>query len=138
MRQRIAIHRSAYHTCAAPTDNFATNLRYKPLRLLLTLILSTLLAISPVATYAFHRDAASDDLLARFDDGAARTDNRTAQKNGCLSLSEAIEQVRRETGGKILSAKTKMDGNREVHRIKVLTKDGKVRTIEIRGCRRDH
>ena len=109
------------------------------MRLLSTLILSTLLAASPVTAHAFQRDdVPGAGLVAQFPDDARQSDNRTAQKNGCLSLSEAIEQVRRQTDGKILSAKTKIDGNREVHRIKVLTKDGKVRTIEIRGCRRDH
>ena len=50
-----------------------------------------------------------------------------------MSLSEAVEQVRRDTGGKILSARTEVKGNREVHVIKVLTDDGRVRTIRIPG-----
>ena len=58
-----------------------------------------------------------------------------AQANG-KSLSEAVEQVRRKTGGRILSAETKMEGNREVHHIKVLTKDGKVKTHKVQGRKR--
>lgn len=137
MRERIAIHRSAYDTCAAPTETHTTNQRNIALRILLTLILSALLAATPAAAEAVHRDALPSGLIAHFGEDTARNDDRAAQKNGCLSLAEAIEQVRQQTGGKILSAKTKVNGNREVHRIKVLTKDGKVRTIEIRGCRRD-
>ncbi len=57
-----------------------------------------------------------------------------AQGN-CLSLSQAIESVRRSTGGKVLSAETRVQGDREVHHIKVL-KDGKVRVHRVNGCRR--
>ena len=108
------------------------------LRILLTLILSALLAATPVAAEAIHRDDSPNGLIAQFGEDTARSADRAAQKNGCPSLAEAIEQVRQQTGGKILSAKTKLNGNREVHRIKVLTKDGKVKTFEIRGCRRDN
>jgi uncharacterized membrane protein YkoI len=58
-----------------------------------------------------------------------------AQGDG-MSLAEAIESVRRKTGGKILSAETHVQGDREVHHIKVLTKDGKVRTHKVNGRRR--
>ena len=62
---------------------------------------------------------------------------RVAQNNGGKSLPEAIEQIRRQTGGKILSARTKKGkGGREVHHIKVLTRDGKVRTFKVQGRRR--
>ena len=53
-----------------------------------------------------------------------------------MSLSEAIESVRRKTGGKILSAETRVQGGREVHHIKVLTDDGKVKTYKVNGPRR--
>lgn len=56
-------------------------------------------------------------------------------QGSCMSLSEAIESVRRRTGGKVLSAETRVQGDREVHHIKVL-KDGKVRTHKVNGCRR--
>ena len=58
-----------------------------------------------------------------------------AQGNGGKSLSEAVEQVRRQTGGRILSAETKVKGGREVHHIKVLTQDGKVKTHTVQGRR---
>jgi uncharacterized membrane protein YkoI len=58
-----------------------------------------------------------------------------AQRDG-MTLGQAIESVRRKTGGKVLSAETRIKGDREVHYIKVLTKDGVVRTHTVNGRRR--
>ena len=55
-----------------------------------------------------------------------------AQNDG-PSLSEAVEQVRRQYNGRIVSAETRISGNREVHYVKVLTEDGKVKTVRING-----
>lgn len=55
-----------------------------------------------------------------------------AQQDG-PSLAEAIEMVRRRYGGRIVSAETRVSGNREVHVIRVMTKDGKVKTVRIPG-----
>lgn len=103
-------------------------------------MLSAVLAALPITANAFQRGDVPSGLTAHFEDGTALSDNRAAQKSngGGVSLSEAIEQVRRDTGGRILSAETKVNGNREVHHIKVLTKDGKVKTYRIQGHRRDH
>ena len=60
---------------------------------------------------------------------------RVAQNNDGKTLSQAVEQVRRQTGGRILSAETRVQGNREVHHIKVLTEDGKVKTHKVQGRR---
>jgi hypothetical protein len=57
-------------------------------------------------------------------------------QNGCPSLSDAAERVRRQYNGRIVSAETRVSGNREVHHIKVLTQDGKVVTERIPGCPR--
>jgi hypothetical protein len=54
----------------------------------------------------------------------------------CTSLNEAVERVRRQYNGRIVSAETRVSGNREVHYIKVLTEDGKVKTVTIPGCAR--
>ncbi len=103
-----------------------------------TLILLTLVAL------AFAPEPAD----ARMDEGAGvaqepglfgaldtrQPDARTVQSN-CASLSQAIASVRRRTNGKIIDAKTRVQGGREVHYIKVL-KDGKVRTHAVNGCRR--
>ena len=48
-----------------------------------------------------------------------------------ISLDDAVAQVRRETGGRILSAKTIHQGGALVHRIKVLTPDKQVQIHEI-------
>jgi uncharacterized membrane protein YkoI len=55
-----------------------------------------------------------------------------AQNDG-MSLSDAVEQVRRQTDGRIISAETRTSNGGEVHHIKVLTKDGKVKTHKIQG-----
>ncbi len=60
-------------------------------------------------------------------------DARVAQKSDGMTLAQAIESVRRQTNGRILSAETRVSGNREVHHIKVLTKDGKVKTFKVPG-----
>jgi uncharacterized membrane protein YkoI len=60
---------------------------------------------------------------------------QVAQGN-CMSLSKAIESVRSRTGGRVVSAETKVSNGSEVHYIKVLTKDGKVKTHRVNGCRR--
>ena len=50
-----------------------------------------------------------------------------------LTLSQAVQKVKRDTGGKVLSAQTRVEGNREVHFVKVLTQDGRVRTVRVQG-----
>ncbi len=52
-----------------------------------------------------------------------------------MSLSQAVDQVKRQTGGKVLSAKTEIRGDREMHIIKVITEDGRVKTVRVRGDR---
>jgi len=46
-----------------------------------------------------------------------------------MSLDQAVNQVRRETGGRILSAKTVTENGRRVHRIKVLMPSGRVKIV---------
>lgn len=48
-----------------------------------------------------------------------------------LTRQQAIAHVQRETGGKVLSAETKQVGRQTIYRIKLLTRDGKVRIIEV-------
>lgn len=48
-----------------------------------------------------------------------------------MSLNEAVRQVQRDTGGRVLSADTLRQGGRAVHRIKVLTPSGHVRVYNI-------
>jgi uncharacterized membrane protein YkoI len=48
-----------------------------------------------------------------------------------ITLKEAIARVERETGGKVLSAETRHAGKQTIYRIKVLTRDGKVKIVEV-------
>jgi uncharacterized membrane protein YkoI len=52
-----------------------------------------------------------------------------------MTLAQATESIRRQTGGQVLNAETRVQGGREVHHIKVL-KDGKVKTYKVNGRRR--
>lgn len=60
---------------------------------------------------------------------------QTVQSSG-MSLSQATQSVRSRTGGQILDAQTRVQGGREVHHIKVLLKDGKVKTFKVNGRQR--
>lgn len=64
-----------------------------------------------------------------------RVARRDHEHNGGVSLNQAVQEVQRETGGRVLSAETINQGGRSVHRIKVLTPSGQVRvmTIDARG-----
>jgi len=109
--------------------------RKLPVRILAILLLSCALALTPAAALA-------NDLVQSLHGSGAEWDSRSdtglrvAQSGGGKSLSEAVEQVRRQTNGRILSAETKVKGNREVHHIKVLTDDGKVKTVKVQGRKR--
>lgn len=101
----------------------------KTARLSLTLVLGVL---SATAT-ALPADRAPATAFVAAD---GTVQNSTTQRN-CTSLSEAVEQIRRRGNvERVISAQTRVSGGREVHHIKVLTKDGKVRTHTVNGCKR--
>jgi len=56
---------------------------------------------------------------------------RLAQAGNGIGLAEATRMVRDATGGQVLRAETKRDKGRAVHRIRVLTEDGRVRTWHV-------
>lgn len=105
----------------------------------LTYIALLALAMLAAPDWAAARTAGGDDmpslagsaLVLEVDEGLA-----TLQQGG-PSLDQAIRQVRRRyPNGRIVDAKTSKNGRCDVHRIKVLLPDGKVRTESIRGaCR---
>ena len=67
---------------------------------------------------------------------APATVYEATQDNG-ISLNEAIARVRRQSDfQRLVSANTDVRGNREVHSIKYMTKDGTVRTRQFNGRRR--
>ena len=47
------------------------------------------------------------------------------------TLDEAASQAARQNNAKVLSARTVQEGNKRVHVIKLLTKDGVVKTVRI-------
>ena len=102
-------------------------------RLLPLALVGTMLALTPVSASAYDLEKALRELHAQYEDGAT-SEYRVAQRGGGKSLSEAVEQVRRQTDGRILSAETRIKG--EVHHIKVLTKDGRVKTHKVQGRKR--
>ena len=54
-----------------------------------------------------------------------------------MSLSQAVDSVRRRGNvERIISAQTRVRGDREVHEIRYQTKDGRIRTESIPGVRR--
>ena len=46
-----------------------------------------------------------------------------------MSLQQAIEQARKQTGGRILDASTVEQNGRQVHQVKILTPDGRVKIL---------
>ncbi len=48
-----------------------------------------------------------------------------------ISLDEAAQQAARQNNAKVLSARTVDEGNRRVHEIKLLTRDGVVKTVRV-------
>ena len=105
---------------------------FKLVRYLLTMLVCLMLAALPRnadARRATKDDGAQQDLEWNIE--APRL--RIAQGGG-MSLSDAIDSVRsRGNVERIISAETKVSGGREVHYIKVLTKDGKVQTHKVQG-----
>lgn len=102
------------------------------MRISLTLLLLAAAAIAPSRAVAFDLEENLKALHVQYE---AAPELVVAQR-GCLSLSQATAQVRRslKPGDRIVDASTKVRGGCEVHQIKVLTKDGKLRTRTINGC----
>ena len=48
-----------------------------------------------------------------------------------ITLEEAARQAARQNDAKVLSAKTVQQGDKRVHEIKLLTRDGVVKTVRI-------
>jgi len=51
--------------------------------------------------------------------------------NENVSLDQAVRMVRERTGGRVLRAETRRQNGRSVHRIRVLSDDGRVRTYAV-------
>lgn len=102
------------------------------MRIALTFLLLAGLALLPTRSDAFDIERA---LKAQHVQYRGEPFLSVAQTGG-MTLAQAIESVRRRTNGRVVSAETRVQGGREVHYIKVLTKDGKVKTHTVNGQRR--
>ena len=83
----------------------------------LILLLATLPLAGPVTAAPHYPHL----LIAKNDHG----------NKGDVSLDEAVAQARRQHNGKVLSAETVREDGRKEHRIKILTKDGRVKRTRI-------
>ncbi len=99
------------------------------MRLALTMLLVAGLVSIPARSDASDLEQALKELHVQYQ-GEPR--HVVAQRDG-MTLAQAIESVRSRTGGRVVSAETRVEGGREVHYIKVLTKDGKVKTHKVNG-----
>lgn len=57
--------------------------------------------------------------------------DRILVARSAVSLDEAVRNVKEETGGRILSARTETRGRKQVHVIKVLLPSGRVRIVKV-------
>jgi len=105
------------------------------MRLITILMLCSTMFWTPGTLAAMQADQVSAPPSAA-EDSAELPELDTFQNRG-LTLSQAVAQVKRQYNGQIVSAVTKVSGNRETHVIKVLTQDGKVKTVRVAGRRRD-
>ncbi len=88
-------------------------------RRLVGYVLGVLLAVMPAVAAPIDLN----DLTNRFAHPA------TTEQQG-ISLDEAIARARQQTDGKVLSAETVRDRGRDVHRIKILTREGRVKRMQ--------
>jgi uncharacterized membrane protein YkoI len=91
-------------------------------------LLAGLLAWTATAPAEARRDDRRDDRReARRDDRADRSPRREEVRREGISLDEAVTRVRRETGGRVLSA----EARNSRYRIKVLLPNGAVRVVNV-------
>jgi uncharacterized iron-regulated membrane protein len=115
-RKPAAIHDPAHrHMTREPP---ATVTRLRSARGLLVGCLVLLLAATPVIAKPFHHPLM---MMAQ----------RGHSENGGISLDEAVRRARQQHRGKVLSAEAVRIDGRKVYRIKILTKDGRVKRIHI-------
>lgn len=98
-------------------------------RKFISILLTGLLAYASTGLVEARRDDRRDE---RRDDRSDRRSRREAapQRDG-LSLDEAVSRVRRETGGRVLSAEARDQRGATTYRIKVLMPNGAVRVYHV-------
>ena len=102
-------------------------------KILLTILILAL-PLLPAGASAFDLEESLKELHDQY--RAQQYSMWPAAKGGGMTLNEAIERCRsRGDVERIISAETRREGNRQVHVIKYLTKDNKVRTAKYDGPR---
>jgi hypothetical protein len=130
---RDVMHCVAISNPTAHTDQRIVDLSFRARRKVAVQQIFAKLLLLALVALPFSADAK----IRRPDPGIDLGANRFAvtQRNG-MSLNEAVESVRRRGDvERILDARTRNEGGREVHYIKYMTKDGTVRTQRINGRR---
>ncbi len=101
----------------------------KSLTIFITCLVCTFIAL-PAAAFDLEAD------LKQLASGKTLVEQPLAVAQDGMSLSQAVDSVRRRGNvDRIVSAQTRVEGDREVHHIRYMTKDGKVRTAKVRGRR---
>ncbi len=77
--------------------------------------------------------AAASALLAGAPLGVVQAEPIALAQSSGQSLEQAINSVKRRYGGRIVSAYTEVRGGREIHVVRVLTKEGNVKTVRVPG-----
>ena len=121
----VAFGPATYHT--RPDNHSPGHIRMRSF----TTILTTGILLAFCANASALQ--ATDDGAAGEPDPATEAPPLNTNQGGGPSLDQAVEQVRRQYQGRIVGAETRRRGNCELHIIRVLTPDGTVKTVEIRG-----
>ena len=98
----------------------------------LRILTCSVVLFAPFAAQAFDLEESLKQLHEQYRTQET-ADLRVAQGGG-KTLDQAIDSVRRRGDvERIVSAETRVEGNREVHYVRYMTKDGKVKTARING-----
>lgn len=89
-------------------------------------LLIGLMAVGP----AIAQDAPPSPPEDRVAPRVAEPEERGSRAQRSLSLSDAVRRVQRETGGQVLGAERVQYDGREINRIKVLDKRGRIRSMD--------
>ena len=99
---------------------------------LLRILICSAVFLVPLGAQAFDLEESLKQLHEQY--RMHETADLHVAQGGGMTLDQAIESVRRRGNvERILDAKTRREGDRDVHHIRYLTKDGKVKTDRIRG-----
>lgn len=65
---------------------------------------------------------------------AASTSNQSARTAGAqIAAADAAEIVRRQYGGRVMGVETRQRDGRVIYQVRILQKDGRMRTINVDG-----